>query len=128
MKIREEREDKQLDIDVEADSEKNLKARHFRYWRWIVIFFVLISIGLIFYIEFIILTKTISKTNSSAGDNGLNNLLFIPPLAAITLIILFVLNSVFKQPKRKNKDGAIDKKEISDYIRSYLLVERLLSR
>ncbi|MCY4160893.1 MAG: hypothetical protein OXC92_06880 [Flavobacteriaceae bacterium] len=33
MKIREEREDKQLDLDFETDSEKNLKARHFRYWR-----------------------------------------------------------------------------------------------
>lgn len=94
-----------------------------------VIFFGLISIGLIFYIEFLILTKTMFKVNSLSGDNSyLNSFLFVSPLIAITLIILFVLNSASKQLKRKNEDESIDGKDISEYIRSYLLVERLLSR
>ena len=69
------------------------------------------------------------KVNSLSGDNSyLNSFLFVSPLIAITLIILFVLNSASKQLKRKNEDESIDGKDISEYIRSYLLVERLLSR
>ncbi len=102
---------KQREKEIFATEEREKHTKDFRFWRWaVIIFSFLIVLGLC--LAVILVFKNLIFNLDRLKDLGYSIFFLITPLlASITLIILFVINNLFKNSRSKNEEMSTENKE-----------------
>ncbi|MCY4299739.1 MAG: hypothetical protein OXC61_10640 [Flavobacteriaceae bacterium] len=102
---------KQREKEIFTTEEREKNTKDFRFWRWAMITFsFLIVLGLCFAV-FFVFKKLIFDVDQLKNLGYSVFFLITPLLASITLIILFVINNLFKNSSSKNEEISTENEE-----------------
>ncbi|MCY4299885.1 MAG: hypothetical protein OXC61_11400 [Flavobacteriaceae bacterium] len=122
-----------MDKKVKGDSDTDLGyssekfENHQISSRKRTIWFVIISVGIIFFIEALILNKILTQFDYTK-INYLILLLILLPITTIAAILLFLLHSVFKRKESKQEKSPIVSRDMSNFVNSYLLMDKFFNK